>query len=48
VAPAIETADESAQRLGAAENASTEPEDVLDTERSEEARRRSSEPLGGE
>jgi peptide/nickel transport system ATP-binding protein len=48
VAPAIETANESAQQLGAAENASTEPEDVLDTERSEEARRRSSEPLGGE
>jgi peptide/nickel transport system ATP-binding protein/oligopeptide transport system ATP-binding protein len=48
VAPAIESADESAQELGKAETASGESEDVLDTARSEEARRRSSEPLGGE
>ena len=49
VAPAIEAVDEEAAALGQAERAAgSQPEDVLEAELDEEARRRSSEPLGGE
>jgi len=49
VAPAIEAVDEEAAAIGQAErSAASEPEDVLESELDEEARRRSSEPLGGE